>query len=79
MSMEPDLEKYQQAMFALFRQQGWEFLVEELQNLHDDIAQLEAVRDNDDLKFRQGQLNVIARIMRLPDDVEGLEIDAENL
>jgi len=79
MSMEPDLEKYQKAMFALFRQQGWEYLVEELQNLHDDIAQLEAVRDNDDLKFRQGQLNVIARIMRLPDDVEGLEIDAENL
>jgi len=79
MSMEPDLEKYQKAMFALFREQGWKFLVEELQNLHDDIAHLEAVRDNDDLKFRQGQLNVIARILRLPDDVEGLEIDAENL
>ena len=66
-------------MFALFRSKGWKFLVEELENLREVVERLEAVRDNDDLKFRQGQLNVIALVLNLPTEVERMDSDAENL
>ena len=77
--MDVENEKYQQAMFALFRSKGWKFLVEELENLREVVDRLEAVRDNDDLKFRQGQLNVIALVLNLPTEVERMDSDAENL
>mgnify|MGYP003136931387 FL=1 len=77
--MDLESEKYQQAMFALFRSEGWKSLVEELENLRAVVERIEAVRDNDDLKFRQGQLNVIALVLNLPTEVERIGSDAENL
>ena len=41
--MDLENEKYQQAMFALFRSKGWKCLVEELENLRTVVERLEAM------------------------------------
>ena len=79
MSNLDEFEKYQRAMFALFRSEGWKYLCEELDSLKEDIDKVAVVRDNDDLRFRQGQMNVIARVTNLPYSVEQMERDEETL
>ena len=62
MSNLDEFEKYQRAMFALFRSEGWKYLCEELDSLK-DIDKVAVVRDDDDLRFRQGQMNVMLELL----------------
>lgn len=71
------LEDYKRAMFALFRQKGWKHLMAEMGELREEIDRVAGIRDNDELKFRQGQLNIIARIESAPDNVERIGADEE--
>ncbi len=77
--MDLETEKYQEAMFALFRSKGWKYLVEDLEKEQEIAEELRTCRDNNDLKFRQGQLDIIALILNKPAEVERIGTDEENL
>ena len=61
--MDPELEKYFNTYFALFRTDGWKQLISELNNNAGQINSVEATKDVDDMYFRKGQLNVLANII----------------
>ncbi len=64
-SMSPELEKYYNTYFDLFRTDGWKQLIEELANNASVINSVEATKNNDDLYLRKGQLNVLSHVINL--------------
>ncbi len=72
MSLSKSDEKYCEAMFELFRTDGWQYLINEFEDNKATINSVERARDNDDLQFRKGQLNIIASVLSLRDQVENL-------
>ena len=63
--MTPELEKYYNTYFDLFRSEGWKQLIEELTQNAVVINSVEATKDVDDMYFRKGQLNVLAHVINL--------------
>ena len=63
--MDQETQKYFDNYFSLFRQQGWKQLVQDFSNNALQVNSVEATKDNDDLNFRKGQLNVIAHLLNL--------------
>ena len=63
--MAPELEKYYDNYFSLFRNKGWKQLMEELENSAKQTNDVQIVKDNEDLYFRKGQLAVMANILNL--------------
>lgn len=71
-------EKYVQAMYEMFRTDGWKILLEDLSTNTKNINSVEAVKDNEDLWFRKGQLNILAFLNSLETQVDNLS-NEENL
>ena len=65
--MEPELEKYYNNYFDLFRTDGWKQITEELKQNAITINSVEATKDVDDMYFRKGQLNVLAHLVNFED------------
>jgi hypothetical protein len=66
-SMEPELEKYYNNYFDLFRTDGWKQINEELKQNAITINSVEATKDVNDMYFRKGQLNVLAHLINFED------------
>ena len=54
----------------MFRTDGWKVLMEELRNNALQINSVEATKDNEDLNFRKGQLNILAFVLNMESTVE---------
>jgi len=63
--MAPELEKYYNNYFSLFRNEGWKQLMEELESTARQTSDVQVVKDSEDLYFRKGQLAVMANILNL--------------
>ena len=70
-------EKYVKSMYEMFRTDGWKQLLEDLQKNIVNINSVEATKDNDDMWFRKGQLNILTFITSLEAQVENMEADNE--
>ena len=68
--MDKETEKYVEAMYEMFRTKGWKELLKNLSKSKDECNSVEVTRDNDDLQFRKGQLNIIAFVTSLETQVE---------
>ena len=62
-NMNKELEDYFNNYFELFRSEGWQQLISELDSNKMIINNLEATKDEQDLFFKKGQLNVIGTIL----------------
>jgi hypothetical protein len=71
--IDPKLELYYRNMRELFRTSGWKQLIEDLTNNGVIIDSVELTRNNEDLYFRKGQLDVIANIVNLEGQLESAE------
>ena len=60
-----ELEVYFRQMNDLFRQEGWLNLLDELRTNVDNIDSIEHTKDEKDLYFRKGQLNIIGFLLNL--------------
>ena len=78
MSLSKEDEKYCEAMFDMFRTDGWQYLIQEFEDNKANINSVQRTRDNDDLRFRKGQIDVITSVLKLRDRVEDL-YDKKNL
>ena len=63
--MAPELEKYYNNYFSLFRNKGWKQLMEELNNTVAQTNDVQNIKDSEDLFIRKGQLAVMANILNL--------------
>lgn len=63
--MDKELEEYFNNFFELFRSEGWRQLINDLKENEEVINNIESAKDEQDLYFRKGQLNVIGTILNL--------------
>lgn len=63
--MNKDLEHYYNVYFDLFRSEGWKQLIEELTENAENVSSIESIKDQNDLYFRKGQLNVLGHLVNL--------------
>ena len=68
--MEREEEKHYQALTDMFRTEGWKVLMDELRNNAIQINSVEVTKDNEDLHFRKGQLNILAFMLNMESTVE---------
>lgn len=54
----------------MFRTDGWKVLMDELRNNALQINSVEVTKDNEDLNFRKGQLNILAFVLNMESTVE---------
>ena len=71
--MDKETEKYYNSLQDVFVMEGWKELMKELSANALNINIVEATRDNDDLNFRKGQLNILAFILNLESTVDHLQ------
>ena len=62
----------------MFRTDGWKVLMDELRNNALQINSVEVTKDNDDLNFRKGQLNILAFILNMESTVEHYMSEGSN-
>jgi len=60
-----ELELYFRQMNDLFRNEGWKVLIEDLKLNVPLINSVENTKDDNDLYFRKGQLNILGTILNL--------------
>jgi hypothetical protein len=70
-------EKYVDAMFEMFRTEGWAMLMDRLAKDAIPINSVEAVIDNEDLWFRKGQLRTLGSVMAWETQVEAMVAEDE--
>ena len=62
----------------MFRTDGWKVLMDELRNNALQINSVEVTKDNNDLNFRKGQLNILAFILNMESTVEHYMSEGSN-
>lgn len=63
--MDKELEEYYNNFFELFRTKGWKQLIGEVDNNIEQLNNVEATKDEQDLFYRKGQLTVFNNLKNL--------------
>jgi|TARA_B110000240_G_C13368551_1_gene397194 hypothetical protein len=74
--IDKELELYYRNFKRMFASDGWKQLQEDLTNNAVMVNSVELTKDNDDLRFRKGQLAVIATLLNLESQLDTAEQDA---
>ena len=74
--IDKELELYYRNFKRMFASDGWKQLQEDLTNNAVMVNSVELTKDNDDLRFRKGQLAVIANLLNLEAQIDTAEQDA---
>lgn len=61
--MDKNLQDYYEEAFSLFASQGWKDLVEDMKALQSEVIKIENIKDEKDLWFRRGQLDILDLIV----------------
>ena len=64
-SLTQELEKYYEETFSMMATQGWEFLMEDLEKLRQQVENIRTVEDAQTLHYRQGQLDILDLMLNL--------------
>ena len=70
--MDKEDEKYVDAMFEMFRTKGWQMLMEDLSKDYSLYNSVAVTKDNEDLWFRKGQLDILSKVTSLETQVENM-------
>jgi len=76
--MDKATEKYYDDLQGMFMTDGWKELMKELSANALQINSVEATKDNEDLYFRKGQLNILSFILNLESTVDHLQKEGSN-
>lgn len=63
--MAPELQKYYEDRFDMFVSDGWKDLIEDVFHMAASLEQIETIKTFEELKFRQGQLDILNWILTL--------------
>jgi len=74
-----ELEVYFKSMNELFRAEGWQTLISDLKNNADAINSVEHTKDDKDLYFRKGQLNILGAILNMEETTLAGQEDSERV
>lgn len=65
-----ELEIYYNSLLDLFMKEGWKFLLEDLEEAGKLYRDLTTCKDEKNMYYRQGQLDIIGRIIRFEEDIK---------
>jgi hypothetical protein len=68
--MTPELETYYNNYFDLFNSEGFKQLLAEISNNATQLADIQSVKDAEELFFRKGQVAAFATIINLQSTIE---------
>jgi hypothetical protein len=57
------LQKYYEETFSTMSTEGWKFFIEDMEKIKTSINNIYEVKDEQTLKFRQGQLDIIDLVL----------------
>ena len=60
---DPELQKYFESLLDTFVSEGWRFLLEDFSGAEESIRDIIQCKDDKDLYYRKGQLDVIGRLL----------------
>ena len=60
---DPELQKYFESLLDTFVSEGWKFLLEDFTGAEESIRDLILCKDDKDLYYKKGQLDVIGRLL----------------
>jgi hypothetical protein len=63
----------------LFNTEGWEVLMIELQEQAISINDVQMCKDTDDLRYKQGQLNILGKLLRLEETLRRTEEELDEI
>ncbi len=75
--MTPELEAYFKNYSQLFNHEGFKQLVEELSNNAKQLADIQTVKDQEELFFRKGQVSAFATVINLETTIMATREQAE--
>lgn len=75
--MTPELETYFDNYFELFNHEGFKQLVQELSTNAQQLADIQTVKDSEELFFRKGQVAALATVINLQATIEVAREQAE--
>jgi len=75
--MTPELEEYFDNYNTLFNHPGFKQLVEELSNNARQLADLQTVKDQEELFYRKGQVAALATVINLEGTISAARDQAE--
>lgn len=61
--MDKNLQDYYEEAFSMFSLQGWKDLVDDMKALQSEVTKIENIKDEKDLWFRRGQLDILDLIV----------------
>ena len=76
--MTPELETYFDNYNELFNHEGFKQLVQELSSNATQLADIQTVKDQDDLYYRKGQVAAFATVINLQGTIEAAREQAED-
>lgn len=76
--MDREVEKYYNNLFDLFRTEGWKQVMQEVEDNITATNSVVDVKDNEDLFFKKGQLQVLTTFRRLEETVDLAWQEMEN-
>ena len=69
-------EEYFGALKMLFNTEGWKIFMAELADNATSVNSVEDAKDQDDLMFRKGQLNILGNLLNMEDTIKRAEEDS---
>ena len=57
--VDKELSRYYEETFSMMSTDGWKFLMEDLQKIVSNLEDVRKVADTNDLRFRQGQIDIL--------------------
>lgn len=61
--MDKELQKYYEETFSTMSTKGWEYLIEDFEEIKASLNDLSTVTDTQSLYFRKGQLDILELVL----------------
>lgn len=75
---DPELERYYESLIDIFQLEGWKFLLEDFTDSEESLRDLVTCRTEKELHYRQGQLDIIGKLLRFEDSIKNSYEDFVN-
>jgi hypothetical protein len=76
--IDPELEKYYESLSDIFQLEGWKFLLEDFTQSEESLRDIVTCKTEKELHYRQGQLDIIGKLLRFEDGIKNSYEDFVN-
>ena len=75
---DPELERYYESLIDIFQLEGWKFLLEDFTQQEESLRDLATCRTEKELHYRQGQLDIIGKLLSFENGIKNSYEDFVN-